>query len=339
LHKFVFARHLLSVIILANLFLSFATFKSSAENTSSISFVIENDGMLGKDQGYTSGLFLGYSAASSYSLEKFAPVGIKQLAKILPLDEKNKQLWQILAGQKIWTPVEINTLNEQSDSRPYAGLLFVDLHLIEYSSEFSNKYTFMTGTVGAHSYAQKAQKLLHEVIGSKEPLGWDRQINNQWVYSLGYEKQQLLRRKKVNSVYDYDLSWTARVNVGNEKSEVALGGIYRWGVNLGDNFGSVGFTPGSYVNSGYFSTSGSGSFIFFGAEGRYRFNDITIEGRRPAHQYEINIKNWQASSVVGITYYQKNYGLSFNVAINLPEYEEAKENFSTTGTVDIFVRI
>jgi len=310
----------------------------NTEAISSIAFTIENDGIIRKDQGYTSGMFLSYNPHANYSIKNSAPYGIKHLASLLSLNDQYLQAWQVSIGQQIWTPVDIEITDEQEDSRPYAGLLFLKTNFFELSPRLTHKYTFMLGRVGPGSYAEKTQRWLHDLIGSESPLGWDKQINNHWVYMLGIERQRLLSRTDVGANYGYDLSWTARANIGNYKSEVALGVFYRWGISLSESFGSVGFTPGNYLDASVLSSSTSGSFVYLGVEGRYRFNDITIDGDRPEHIYNIAIENLQSSVISGITYYHKNYGISFNLAFSSPEYIQDESSLSTTGTIEFFLR-
>jgi hypothetical protein len=311
----------------------------NTEALSSLAFTIENDGIIREDQGYTSGMFLSYNPHATYSLKNSAPLGVKHLASLLPLNDQYLQAWQVSMGQQIWTPVDIEIADEQEDSRPYAGLFFLKTNFFELSPQLTHKYTFMLGRVGPSSYAKKTQRWLHDLIGSPRPLGWENQINNQWVYMLGIERQLLLIRTDVSVDYGYDFSWNARANIGNYKSEVALGATYRWGISLNQSFGSVGFTPGNYLNASLLSSSSTGYFFYSGLEGRYRFNDITIDGDRPDHIYDINIENWQTSIILGITYYRESYGVSFNLAFNSPEYIQDKSNYSGTGTIDFFFRL
>ncbi len=317
----------------------FASLSLNAANQSSIAFSMENDSILRQDQGYTSGLFLSYNSAATNSLDSSGPFGIKHLASLLPLNDQYMQAWRFTIGQKIWSPVDITNAQEQENSRPYAGLLFFKSNIFEYSPQLTNKYIFMFGKVGPSSYAEESQSLLHEIIGSDEPLGWEGQIENKWVFLLGYESQRLLMRKDVGIEHGYDVSWTGRINIGNHKSELAIGSFYRWGINLEENFGSVGFTSGNYLDASVLSSSITGAFVFSGIEGRYRFTDITIDGDRPEHLYDINIKNWQTSVVIGIAYYQKNYGVSFNLTLSSAEYQEDANSQSTTGTVEFFYRL
>ena len=309
-----------------------------AEELSSIAFTLENDGIIRKDQGYTSGMFFSYNSQATDSIANSAPNGVKHLASLLALNKQYLQAWQVIIGQQIWTPVDIEITVEQADSRPYAGLFFIQTNFFELSPRLTNKYSFMFGSVGPNSYGEKSQRWLHNLIGSPPPLGWENQIYNQWVYLLGIERQRLLIRNNVQSTYGYDISWTSRISIGNYKSEIALGAFYRWGINLNESFGSVGFTPGNYLDASLLSSSNSGSFVYIGSEVRYRFNDITIEGDRPKHIYDINIEHWQTTSILGITHYQNNYGISFNLAFSSPEYIQDQNTISTTGTIEFFLR-
>ena len=107
----------------------------NTEAISSIAFTIENDGIIRKDQGYTSGMFLSYNPHANYSIKNSAPYGIKHLASLLSLNDQYLQAWQVSIGQQIWTPVDIEITDEQEDSRPYAGLLFLKTNFLNYHQD------------------------------------------------------------------------------------------------------------------------------------------------------------------------------------------------------------
>ncbi|MBL4831076.1 MAG: lipid A deacylase LpxR family protein [Aliivibrio sp.] len=308
-------------------------------NSGSVSFNIDNDGMLGFDQGYTNGVFFTFNSASTQSLAGTAPIGISHAAMLLPFNQQTTQGWGMAVGQKMWTPADITGSEEVENDRPYAGLLFVDTYLYEYSPYMSNRYNFMLGTVGPNAYAQESQKLVHEIVGSKEPMGWDNQIDNQLVFDVGYESHRPLIRERVLFDQQIETAAIGRIHVGNFQSEAAIGGVARWGSGLNSSFGSVGFSPGNYVDISVLSSSRSGYFVFVGAEGRYRYNDITIDGDRESGQYSVDIEHWQATGVAGIVFYQANWGVSLSVAMNSPEFEQDTNASSSLGSFELFWRL
>ena len=310
-----------------------------AYNSGSISFSIDNDGIVGTDQNYTNGIFLEYHSAPTSSLEHDTPIPVRQIAPLLPLNRDMLKGWNFRLGQQMWTPEDIESPDPVEDERPYAGLLFFETGIYQYSPALVDKYSAMIGTVGPNSLAEQGQKIIHNIIGSDEPMGWDWQIENQIVFNLGYQGHRLLSRNNATGFEQYDLSYVGRINAGNYQSEVALGSVARWGNNLESNFGITGFTPGRYVDISVLSSSPSGYFLFAGIEGRYRFNDITIEGDRPEAVPDTNVENMQATLVLGGIYYQPKWGISLSFAGNSREFEEDRHAYSTIGSLELFWRL
>lgn len=310
-----------------------------AYNSGSISFSIDNDGIVGTDQNYTNGIFLEYHSAPQTVLGSRAPIPIRQIAPFLPLDDNTTKGWSYRLGQQMWTPEDIENPEPVENERPYAGLLFFEAGIVQYSPSRVDKYTAMLGTVGPNAFAEEGQKYIHGIIGSDDPQGWKWQIENQIVFNLGFQGHRLVKRGLSNTFEQYDLSGTGRINIGNYQSELAVGGVARWGSNLGSNFGTTGFTPGQFVDISVLSSSPSGYFLFTGFEGRYRFIDITVEGNRPAEVPDTNIEPLQASFVLGGVYYQPKWGVSLSFASNTREFKEDRYTYSTLGSLELFWRL
>ena len=71
-----------------------------AYNSGSISFAIDNDGIVTTDQNYTNGLFLEFNSAASNTLELTAPTPVRQVAGLLPLDSGSSQGWNFRIGHR-----------------------------------------------------------------------------------------------------------------------------------------------------------------------------------------------------------------------------------------------
>ena len=188
-----------------------------------------------------------------------------------------------------------------------------------------------------------ANTFLAYIIGSDEPMGWDYQIENQIVFNLGYQGHRLISRHNTepsnSGLSQYDFSGVGRINAGNYQSELAIGSVARWGNNLAHNFGTTGFSPGKFVDIGMLSSSPTGYFLFTGIEGRYRINDITIEGDRPSEVPDSNVEHLQATAVIGGIYYQHKWGVSLSFAITTPEFKEDKHSSSSIGSLEVFWRL
>ena len=98
------------------------------------------------------------------------------------------------------------------------------------------------------------------------------------------------------------------INAGNFRSDISQGVMFRWGTNLASSIGAANISVESPFSASMLAQDASSWFLFTGFEGRYRFNDMTIEGDRPgipepSAPYDVTLQNWQASAVAGATWY------------------------------------
>jgi len=316
------------------------SFSLSAEdfNSGNISLSIDNDSITGTDREYSSGVYLKFNSSSEVDVNKLEPLPIKYIASILPLYDKTKKIWGVTLGQKMWTPTDIEIEEEVIRERPYSGLLFAEVHLNEYSSSTANKYHVMLGEVGPRSYAEPSQKLVHKLINSPTPQGWDQQIESKVVFTVGYEGQREIIREEDWLNHDIDMAAIGRVNISNFQSEVAVGTSLRWGTQLSDSFGAVSLQPGKIIDPNAFSTSEQGYFGYLAFEGRYRHNDYTIEGARPKHLYDVDVQNLQSTLATGLVYYQASWGVALSFALNTKNYEQDIENFNSFASIEFIWR-
>jgi len=308
-------------------------------NRSSISLNIDNDGLFGRDYGYTHGLIVKANSRADKSIGTYMPAPVQLIASWLLLNVDSQKGWGASLGQKIWTPRDITELDEQQDDRPYAGLLFVKTRLFEYSPLLSNKYSLTLGVVGPKALAENSQAAVHRVIGSEEPLGWQQQLDNQFVFSFTYERQVVLWRNNLSQNRQYDLSIAGHANLGNFQNEVAISTTIRWGAQLEQSFASTSLTQGDFVDESVFATSRQSYFTYLAIEGRYRHDDITIEGARPRHAYEVNTQHWQSSLALGLVYYHQSWGASLTFIASTPDYKEDIKNYNATAAFKVFYRI
>jgi len=308
-------------------------------NRASVSVSVDNDGLFGRDYGYTHGLTVKTTSKTDNNIDTYIPAPMQRIATYLLLNDNSQKGWSASLGQKIWTPRDISQVDEQKNDRPYAGLLFIKMNLFEYLPILSNKYSLMFGVVGPQALAERSQIAMHRVISITEPKGWQQQLNNQLVFSFGYERQNVIWRSGSSQNSQYDLSMAGHANFGNFQNEVAFTSTLRWGAQLEQSFASTSLTQGDFVDESVLSTSRQGYFIYLTIEGRYRYDDITIEGSRPSHVYEVNTQHWQSSLASGLVYYYQSWGVSLAIIASTPDYKEDPKSYNATATFEIFYRI
>ncbi|MEZ8140482.1 lipid A deacylase LpxR family protein [Enterovibrio sp. FF113] len=297
------SRRIIGAAILVSPLLSFSL------QAASVSLTFDNDGALGTDRDYTSGLGLRWSsdpATIGYSVE--------------------------IASQ-MWTPTNIEFETPQPNERPYAGLLYAQGRAYHQTDVNAYKGSLMLGTVGPRSAADSAQSFVHQIVGSTDPKGWDYQIENEFVYQVGFEAHQLISRSHIG-----EFSVFGRGQGGNFQNEVALGGTYRIGLDLGNTFGSTSVIAQNAVDIGMLSHSNYGFFFFTTLEARYRFSDITIEGDKPPENDDLTIERNQAAISGGLSWYSQQWGAVASVTAYSKQFKTSSLDQHGYGSFTLFYR-
>lgn len=186
-----------------------------------LNFVFENDHFVHTDRWYTSGLDLSLLFR------------LKQPPSMLERDNANTYL-AFAISHEMYTPREFNNPELQSDDRPYAGWLYGSFALHQ-----SNAYTLDTvelqiGIVGPSAKAEQLQRFIHDHILGDPVDGWQHQLSDEPGINLAYHHHE---RFVLASKYESLFIPRIGAVIGNVRTELDAGMLYRRGVNLPADFG------------------------------------------------------------------------------------------------------
>lgn len=91
----------------------------------------------------------------------------------------------IAFGQSMYTPPDITIEEDQPGYREYAGYAYLEGSYRRTPTEFG---AIQLGFIGKNSLAEQTQKTIHDWIGSREPKGWDNQIEGHGMEAQAYYK-------------------------------------------------------------------------------------------------------------------------------------------------------
>ncbi|MGR5067150.1 MULTISPECIES: lipid A deacylase LpxR family protein [Vibrio] len=303
-----------------------------ASTKSTVSFVLDNDGIFGVDQDYTNGVFLSYTTAQLAQDSEWKWFTLNS--------QPNVDKVELVLGHKMWTPSDIEADYPLADDRPYAGYLHTEINYISLTADQAVRYNFTIGATGESSLSGKAQDIVHGITGSTDPQGWEYQIDDEIAFSVGYRAFNKLMRSEGKDI-QWEITNVNDFNVGNFRSDISQGVMFRWGSNLANSLGAANISVESPFSASMLAKSTSSWFLYTGFEGRYRFNDITIEGDRsgipePTEPYDVTLQNWQASAVTGAAWYNQHFGASLTFTIKTPDYKQAQTDVYGTGSFSLF---
>jgi hypothetical protein len=117
--------------------------------------------------------------------------------------------------------------------------------------------------------------------------------------------------------------------------------MFRFGSELGGNFGAANIGTESPFKAGMIGSSNQGWFTYFGVKARFRFNDITIEGDRPgipepSDAYDVTLQPIQGEAVLGATWYNSYVGVNIFAGTKSAEYKEASKSIYGNGGISLF---
>ncbi|BBM64243.1 exonuclease [Vibrio alfacsensis] len=306
-----------------------------ASTKSTISFTLDNDGIFGVDQDYTNGIFLSYATEQLRRDAEWRWLSLNESS-----NQTNVDKIELVLGHKMWTPSDIEADYPLVNDRPYAGYLHTEINYLTLTADRAVRYNFTIGATGESSLSDKAQDIVHGITGSTDPQGWEYQIDDEIAFSVGYRAFNKLMRSEA-STQQWEITNVTDINAGNFRSDISQGVMFRWGTNLANSIGAANISVESPFHASMIAKSTSSWFLFTGFEGRYRFNDITIEGDRsgipePSEPYDVTLQNWQASAVTGATWHNQNYGASLTFTVKTPDYKEAQTDVYGTGSLSLF---
>lgn len=181
--------------------------KSATAFDKSISFTSENDSYLftKADRYYTNGIFL-----------KYRKTGLKN---------GKKNIRQLELAQMLFTPKRkfdendlqyfnngypINTID-----RPFSSYLYVKyFNQRFFSTNKMYQWGISAGTIGKASGGEQTQKLVHRILGLYIPVGWENQLQHNFLLNLqGIYTQQLVSKNIGTS--QFKVIPAAAINLGN----------------------------------------------------------------------------------------------------------------------------
>lgn len=192
------------------------------KTNSYFTFNYDNDYFSATDRYYTQGVYL----------ELISPFIRKSpLSKVLiPLNKRSQNYYGIQLRQDCFTPgsIRYDTLNYLD--RPYAATMYLSHFLI--SIDETKKRRLSTkldlGLIGPCAICEQEQKAIHKALVNIQPLGWEYQLNTDYIlnYSVGLE-QGLYTSKHFEAIAVSD------VRAGTIYDDVSAGFLLRTGFMAG----------------------------------------------------------------------------------------------------------
>lgn len=331
-----FAGKLERVAIMVLIFGALAHSRLALAEVDWMSLTIDNDAFVGNDNGYTNGIY--FSWYDTPEGEKAEP-GFLARAMLWSLPDKSSPTSDFdigTIGQTMATPDDITQDPPvlPPDSMPYAGLLFYSDTLLRAQETVADRIAVTIGVVGEYSFAEDAQKFVHDIIDSDEPCCWDTQLDNEIVFQLSRGR---VWKTWVSESGSADFLLLADADLGTISSAVGTGFMARYGTELKKSYASALLLGSRTTNP---LATQSGWYVFAGAKASYLFNHVFLDGSKSYDDKyeEIDYDAEKVAVSAGLAYSWKKWSATFamnNLNVLNDNDADAEEEFSKFGTLTV----
>lgn len=320
---------LLAALLLAEFFTSPAQ-ADSATTGGTLGIYIENDAFAGTDRYYTSGVKISWTSPDLARYGDSPHSGsMLPVFNMLPFlhDTKYQKNLIFSIGQNIYTPDNTETFAPLPNDRPYAGWLYVSNGVVWKTDKVRNVFVIDIGVVGSYSYAQEAQRYVHDLRGFDHPNGWDNQLHNELGITLAYERTWRWPRIVKRSGFEWELMPHAGATAGNVKDYVNVGGELRAGFNLPDDYGTPSIGPSSATSTPVDGPLGAdrswfpvGFHVFARVDGRAVAHNIFLDGNTFGNSPSVGHNILVADLSAGFALNYRNTKLAYALVYRTKEF-------------------
>ena len=243
-------------------------------------------------------------------------------SEISLLYEKKKNSYiSFCIAHQMFTPNDFDKEDvDLSKERPYAGYMYLGMGLHSVDGNKLDSLNIQLGFVGPSTKMDKVQKIIHDIIGSPEPKGWEEQIGDELIIQVNYEKRWY---RSINE--KSDIVYYLGGNLGNASIKAAGGAFYKYGWNLKKTFSPRRIDYRGYTNIpvyGYEKKETSQSFYFdLWCEADIVARDIFLDGNTFKDSVHIDKEIFVAKGGFGFGYRYKNFTVDYLRTYSTKEFK------------------
>lgn len=267
------------------------------------SLTLDNDYFIHRDDGYTNGLYFtlydrgGIPAMSDGSAAPEHDFWVSPLMWSMPSDTRYGAVNAIKLGQSMYTPSDLTLETPDPNDIPYSAMISLTSSYLVLNQDHADVASTSIGIVGPAALGKQTQKLVHQVLGSDDPQGWDSQIHNELVFKVGRGR---IWRNWSSELDNMDVLTSVKGSIGTLRSAASSSVIFRYGRDLKRSFGSFLLLDSRTTNP--IAVSGEW-YVYAGLQAEYVFNEIFMDGNTFRDSASVNYDH----SFVGL-----NFGAAYS---------------------------
>jgi lipid A 3-O-deacylase len=291
---------------------------------------VENDlfGPANDDNNYTSGVRLSWFKPGVQM-----PVIFEQLDNYIPTFDVNEttSIYYSL-GQNLYTPNDITTTNLSSDERPYAGFLYGSAGLVTAYENHVDEIEATLGVVGPMALGEQTQKLVHKLIDTTKPEGWDyHQLENEPALMISaLRRWPEFYRTELPASMILSAAPYGGTTLGNVYTYASTGIDFRLRPKSSEwNDTPMRVRP-AMPGSGYFRNQDKPFdwYLFAGLDGRAIARNIFLDGNTFRDSPRVDKKYFVADANAGIAFTIGDWRLSYTLVYRTEEFQTQDKSTS-----------
>jgi len=311
----------------------------------------ENDKYAATDRFYTNGLKLAYQR------DDVGVVGraLNDVVSLIPFLEAEPLAYGFVFGHEIYTPADTAETLLIPDDRPYGAWLYGGLSLTRGNLpgteelRFQDRIVLKVGVIGEDALGEEVQNNWHDFINVAKSEGWDNQLRSEVAGQLYLQRKWWLPVFPSESAWIPEADFLPHVGValGNVFTHFAIGGTFRVGLNLTDDFGPAQRIASAGLDQLY-PPDDCRVYVFGRVEGRAVLFNAFIDGNlfRDAPErlsvngvvegHALDRERFVADFEVGVVLELYWLSLSFTSVTRTREFQQQGDSF-TFGAVHLSV--
>ena len=332
-----FPKYLALFMLLSFAAIPAAETAEGAEKLGTFSLYFENDLFADTDRGYTNGVKLSWISRDLTGYAESGKLPDWSLPYIRWLPFINEPGFQrnvaLCIGQNMYTPADISREDLIEDDRPYAGWAYFGIAFHSKDERRLDTMEIQLGIVGPSSYAEQAQKFVHQLLDSQWPDGWDNQLKNEPGLAVVYERKLRLLQGGDSVDPGFDVIAHLGGTLGNVYTYANAGMEARAGWNIPTDFGDAIIRPGGDTNAPASARDprlslkyGYGVYVFSAVSGRAVLRDIFLDGNTFTDSHSVDKKHFVADVCVGVSIIIYRFKLSYAHVFRSKEFYGQKGN-------------
>lgn len=307
-----------------------------SDRTSFLTLTIENDMFgSGEDNNYTSGVQLTY-----FDIGQNAKSIGRRAGSVIPFFEANETTAVSYSfGQAIFTPNDIELQHPQPEDRPWAAFLYGTVGVSTLIGNRVDDVELTAGIIGPEALGEQSQSLIHDIVGSPKPMGWDHQLKTEPGVVFSWRRRWPEYVHHEIGGWNLSLQPSAGFSLGNVYT-LASGGIT---LQVSPSQARWQDTPirvrPSIPGSGYFaSDEGNSGWLFFvGLQGRAVARNLFLDGNTFTDSPSVDKEPFVLDANAGVAWTVGHVRLSFSAIYRTREFKTQQDD-TLFGAISVAYR-